>query len=940
MTSILDPDRHRFDRSTYERPNYKFRCGRAATWGKPCMRGPNLDGSCGGTTACSPVKNKNDRFECRRSAIAGGPCEHGPNSDGSCSVTQPPCSPRRSLRGIRGRLSVLALGLVLAFIGGSMGPSDSNIVGFNWTIPGPLTDTHANFITDSDCNMCHVNHNSGGVNWIKAVFTPGDVTANCTNCHSFEGSARLAHNRETPGRTDVPETTCLMCHTEHKGADANIVTLNDFQCASCHEKKFTNFSEAHPKFPDRFPYDRRTAIKFNHASHFGKYFTDSRYTEKAPTTCLACHSTNPDKRSLERDAFENNCAACHGGQMASRELVVLRLPEFTEDTIDRDSVIEACGQMSDELEALLLPAFIRQARLEKEHQAASGGGGSNSSTVEALLAGLLDSSRFADWLPAPPPVGASVTLAALADDALIANLAAGLADAVDVLAAHEDKIGSGLDVNMRDENGNDREVFRAGDFMVINIPEVGHDRYLMIDYFMSDGQVLHMFPNSSVEDNFVPAGKSVTLGVPEVGKQAWQIGPPFGDDLLVVGATDKRLFGERPMVESSEGYLILLEELVTEAEGDGTVDIQYRVVSTAKDDAAARVIVAQRRQNEDLLSEAAARTAEAARLAEEAARLAEEALLAEQATQLAMLEAEEAEEAAEEEEEDEEEEYESVSSEENSIIGAYLLNVAIDDPDKYTVPVQELILAMAEGGVDPLAELIDERAGDSISAKLLAGLNPEIIKRLACAWAANLEYELPAEAAMGGWYGDYLELRYRPAGHGDAVSKNWIEFSLAAAQDAEDDDSGERAIALRDDLIDPKQGVGACAKCHSVNVSMDEENILSIGWRARDVTDTGKNFKFSHGAHLNVLGARSTAVDQTEQGCRVCHVLNMEADFAGGYDDFDTQTYASNFKAIDKDTCTDCHSTNNVQQGCQLCHDYHRGAAFQIKVSVFQDEDF
>lgn len=170
MTSILDPDRHRFDRSAYERPNYKFRCGRAATWGKPCMGGPNLDGSCGGTTACSPVKNKNDRFECRRSAIAGGPCEHGPDSDGSCSVTQPPCSPRRSLRGIRGRLSVLALGLVLAFIGGSMGPSDSNIVGFNWTIPGPLTDTHANFITAFPKLDDTANDTFGGALGIEYLF--------------------------------------------------------------------------------------------------------------------------------------------------------------------------------------------------------------------------------------------------------------------------------------------------------------------------------------------------------------------------------------------------------------------------------------------------------------------------------------------------------------------------------------------------------------------------------------------------------------------------------------------------------------------------------------------------------------------------------------------------------------------------------------------------
>lgn len=121
-----------------------------------------------------------------------------------------------------------------------------------------------------------------------------------------------------------------------------------------------------------------------------------------------------------------------------------------------------------------------------------------------------------------------------------------------------------------------------------------------------------------------------------------------------------------------------------------------------------------------------------------------------------------AEEAERMEEEEEEEEYESVSDEEKSIVGAYLLDVTADDPDEYTEPMQELILAMADGGVDLLAESVDERAGEAVSGGLLAGLNPEVVKRVACAWAANLGYEAPAEASMGGWYGDILELRDMP----------------------------------------------------------------------------------------------------------------------------------------------------------------------------------
>ena len=61
MTGILDPDRFRFDHSSYERPNFPYRCGRAAAWGKPCANGPNIDGTCGGAAGCAPFRNPNGR---------------------------------------------------------------------------------------------------------------------------------------------------------------------------------------------------------------------------------------------------------------------------------------------------------------------------------------------------------------------------------------------------------------------------------------------------------------------------------------------------------------------------------------------------------------------------------------------------------------------------------------------------------------------------------------------------------------------------------------------------------------------------------------------------------------------------------------------------------------------------------------------------------------
>src|SRR5277367_6473905 len=102
-------------RSPYERPTAARRCGRAALWGKPCARGPNADGTCGGTVECAPVLD-NDRWECRRPLAAGGPCDDGPEPNGDCCMSRLPCRPRGTLRILRGRIAALALLLPIVLI--------------------------------------------------------------------------------------------------------------------------------------------------------------------------------------------------------------------------------------------------------------------------------------------------------------------------------------------------------------------------------------------------------------------------------------------------------------------------------------------------------------------------------------------------------------------------------------------------------------------------------------------------------------------------------------------------------------------------------------------------------------------------------------------------------------------------------------------------------
>jgi len=621
---------HGFERSRYERPTSKFVCGRASEWGKPCQHGPSSDGACGGVAECAPYDN-NGRWQCRRPAIAGGPCAAGPGPDGVCGCTIPPCVPRRSLRQHRWRFSIAALGLIIALLAAFTHLSkDNEIFAETFRIgaldAGPLTADHAGFTGSQGCATCHANHNANPVKWLTAAFTGHDMTGECVQCHTFGGPAQTPHNAVFAPDKKVKKTKCVMCHTEHRGEDADISGLRDEQCASCHEKSFQTFDKGHPKFSKAFPHFRRTSVRFDHASHLGKHFVDKRIADKAPASCVSCHKANLAERTVAPLGFDEACADCHADQIPKRNLVVLRLPEFDESTLDKEAVAEVCG----------------------------------------------------------PP-----------------------------------------------------------------------------------------------------------------GEEA-------------------------------------------------------------------------------------------------------------------------------------EEEYESVSGDEMSAIAAYLMGVAADDAGEYGEAFQELVMGMAEDGTASLGAMVEASGAKVNAAKLFAGLNPEAAKRLACAWAQNLEYELPGDAAFGGWYGDLLELMYRPSGHADPIIKAWLDFSVSAGGGG-DEAAAERADLMRETLLSPKDGAGACIKCHAV--SRDKVGgALQIEWRYHE--DKAQSYRtYSHSRHLSLVNPQGVKLADPNQGCATCHKLKTDNGYAKGFDDFNPLTFASNFKSLGKDTCVQCHTKGRVRQDCQLCHNYHKEPGFTERVT-------
>jgi len=253
--------------------------------------------------------------------------------------------------------------------------------------------------------------------------------------------------------------------------------------------------------------------------------------------------------------------------------------------------------------------------------------------------------------------------------------------------------------------------------------------------------------------------------------------------------------------------------------------------------------------------------------------------------------------------------------------------------DEYGEPMQEFITRLIEEGPAPIAEAIDERAGRPIAARLLSGLNPELVKRVACAWASNLEYEAPTDPEFGGWYGDLLELKYRPVGHMDMVAMGWTQFATASLQE-DDEDIVDYAETMRDTILSPKEGVGACTKCHAI--SDDGNGGQEIEWRYRPTTERPYT-RYSHGTHLTLLDPEGVNLMDPDGGCRTCHKLDEDADYAESFSQSDPHHFQSNFNPIDQEACAQCHNEGQVRQDCQLCHVYHFEPGFDLKTATNEE---
>ncbi|CAK0768405.1 eukaryotic-like serine/threonine-protein kinase [uncultured Gammaproteobacteria bacterium] len=118
-------------------------------------------------------------------------------------------------------------------------------------------------------------------------------------------------------------------------------------------------------------------------------------------------------------------------------------------------------------------------------------------------------------------------------------------------------------------------VYRNTQHLIVDIEGPQPGQYLQVDYFTLEGAVVHLLPNPKETDaRQSEAGNKRRLGDPAAGGRFWNIGPPFGRELIVVTASRKPLFATpRPEAEATAAYLAELRKALDAAEKSGAVPV-------------------------------------------------------------------------------------------------------------------------------------------------------------------------------------------------------------------------------------------------------------------------------------------------------------------------------------------------------------------------------
>ena len=195
--------------------------------------------------------------------------------------------------------------------------------------------------------------------------------------------------------------------------------------------------------------------------------------------------------------------------------------------------------------------------------------------VQGYLARSVGQARLKSMLAALPGVGGVELALQEVDD----NKCALLRVLGRYWSAYHMRAGGGTSLRLNPASGRGTEL-KEGDTLMVDATTPNVQSYMAVDYFVLDGNVVHLLPNAAERETLAPPRHTVTVG--NLGN--WMIGAPFGTEMLVLLATPVPLFDKlRPDAEAGADYLRALDtqlDRIAKAHGTGVVAVEFLQITT------------------------------------------------------------------------------------------------------------------------------------------------------------------------------------------------------------------------------------------------------------------------------------------------------------------------------------------------------------------------
>lgn len=122
--------------------------------------------------------------------------------------------------------------------------------------------------------------------------------------------------------------------------------------------------------------------------------------------------------------------------------------------------------------------------------------------------------------------------------------------------------------------------FIEGERIIVQLANANYDGYLYVDYYTVEGQVVHLFPHPGEPNSGRVLGSGERFDVGASPQIFWEVGAPFGQELITVVSSPVPLHeGERPVMEEARDYLPALGDLL-KADATGAVAADFLILQT------------------------------------------------------------------------------------------------------------------------------------------------------------------------------------------------------------------------------------------------------------------------------------------------------------------------------------------------------------------------